>query len=113
MRNREEVGLLIPRHIVDIPVVIKIFLTSDFHRLADDANKIIIILNIYLFFRQLSQIALCIVSTLAQIGSELPSFPKTGLRKLTVTIVYQLSTFFHATTFQEILKEQIIGEKIA
>ena len=42
MRSREEVGPVIPRHIVDIPVVIKTFkfsLTSDLHQLADDANE--------------------------------------------------------------------------
>ena len=42
MKSREEVGLVIPRHIVDIPVVIKTLkfsLTSDLHQLADDANE--------------------------------------------------------------------------
>ena len=42
MRSREEVGLVIRRYIVDVPVVIKTFkfsLTSDFHQLADDASE--------------------------------------------------------------------------
>ena len=42
MRSREEVGLVIQRHIVDIPVVMKTFkfsLTSDLHQLADDTNE--------------------------------------------------------------------------
>ena len=42
MRSREDVGLVIPRHIVDIPAVIKTFkfsLTSDLDHLADDTNE--------------------------------------------------------------------------
>ena len=42
MKSRKEVGLVIQRHIVDIPVVIKTFkfsLTSDLHQLADDADE--------------------------------------------------------------------------
>ena len=42
MRSREEVGLVIPRHIVDIPVVIKTLkfsLTSDLDQLDDDGNE--------------------------------------------------------------------------
>ena len=42
MRSREKVGLVIPRHIVDIPVVIKTFkfsLKSDLDQPADDANE--------------------------------------------------------------------------
>ena len=46
---------------------------------------------------------------LAQISSELPISPKRYfLAKLTVTIV-----FFHAATFQEILKEKIMRQKVA
>ena len=42
MKSREEVGLVIARHFVDILVVIKTFkfsLTSDLHQLADDGNE--------------------------------------------------------------------------
>ena len=66
MTNSEEVGLLIPRHIVDIVVAIKTFkffqhLTFIYQLMMQ--MKIIIILNIYLFFRQLNQIILSIIST--------------------------------------------------
>ena len=39
MRNREEVVFPIPRHIVDISVVIKTLKFSDLHRLVNDANE--------------------------------------------------------------------------
>ena len=42
MKSREEVGFVIPRHSVDILVVIKTFkfsLTYDLHQLADDGNE--------------------------------------------------------------------------
>ena len=94
MRSREEVGLLIPRHVVDIPAVMKtfkIFLTCEFHQLADDANENHNYIE-YLFilwtahsdnsFHYLN----CFLEQnlknsnliLTQIGSELPIFPQTG-----------------------------------
>ena len=42
MRSSEEVGLVIPRHTVDIPVVIKTFkfsLTADLDQVDDDGNE--------------------------------------------------------------------------
>ena len=94
MRSREEVGLLIPRHIVDIPVMIKTFkfsITSNFYWLADDANKHHNYIQ-YLFILQTAHsdssfhYLNCVLQQklknsnliLAQTGSELPNFLKTG-----------------------------------
>ena len=108
MRSREEVGLVIPRHVMNIPVVIKTFkfsLTSDFYRLGDNANEYHNYIE-YLFILQtahsdssfhylncfLEQKLKNFNLILGQIGFELPKFPKTGKCLLTV--------FFHRTTFQ-------------
>ena len=120
MRSREEVGLLIPRHVVDILAVMKtfkIFLTCDFHKLADDANENHNYIEyLFIFWTAHSDSSFhylnCFLEQnlkksnliLTQIGSELSIFPQTGKCLQTV--------LFHATTFQGIPKGQIMRQKI-
>ena len=103
----------------------QILLTSDFHQLHDDVNKNHNYIE-YLFILQTAQsdssfhYLNCFLEQklknsdliLAQTGSELLISPKQDFEKIDCYYCLPI-VFFHATTFQEIFKEQIMRQKIA